>query len=182
MSTLKVDTIQGKTTAGTVAMPSGHVIQTAYSSTVTKLVSTSSNADVTLMTADAFTPKFANSHIVIQLSMHFGYYNPNGGLQVVRAISGGSTTYGIGDTGETYSGGDGFWNADEFVMNNTSTGDIYAIVQMGGCVVDTNHNTTSAITYSLRCTSTDEVYFNRQKTIEANGSARSSFLLMEIKQ
>ena len=28
MSTLKVDTIQGKTTAGTVAMPSGHVIQT----------------------------------------------------------------------------------------------------------------------------------------------------------
>ena len=107
MSTLSVDTIQGKTTAGTVAMPSGHVIQTAYSSTVTKLVSTSSNADVTLMTADPFTPKFANSHILIQLNMHFGYYNPNGGLQVVRAISGGSTTYGIGDTGETYSGGDG---------------------------------------------------------------------------
>ena len=28
MSTLSVDTIQGKTTAGTVAMPSGHVVQT----------------------------------------------------------------------------------------------------------------------------------------------------------
>ena len=28
MSTLKVDTIQGKTTAGTVAMPSGLVVQT----------------------------------------------------------------------------------------------------------------------------------------------------------
>ena len=70
------------------------------------------------------------------------------------------------------SGGDGFWNADEFVMNNTSTGDIYAIVQMGGIVIDTNHNTTSAITYSLRATSTDEVYFNRQKTISANGKCK----------
>ena len=29
MSTLSVDTIQGKTTAGTVAMPSGMVVQTA---------------------------------------------------------------------------------------------------------------------------------------------------------
>ena len=27
MSTLSVDTIQGKTTAGTVAMPAGHVVQ-----------------------------------------------------------------------------------------------------------------------------------------------------------
>ena len=29
MSTLSVDTIQGKTTAGTVALPSGYVVQTA---------------------------------------------------------------------------------------------------------------------------------------------------------
>ena len=68
MSTLSVDTIQGKTTAGTVAFPSGHIIQTVYSSTDTKIASTSSQADVTLMTADAFTPKFANSHILIQLN------------------------------------------------------------------------------------------------------------------
>ena len=180
MSTLTVDTIQGKTTAGTLAMPAGHIIQTKYSSTVTKVASTASNADVTLMTADAFTPKFANSHILIQLNMHFGSYNPNGGLQVVRAISGGSTTYGIGDTGETYSGGDGFWQADEFVLSQGH--DIYSIVQMGGTVIDTTHNTTSAITYSLRATSTDEVYFNRQKQVPANGNARSSITLMEIKQ
>ena len=185
MSTLSVDTIQGKTTAGTVAMPAGMVIQTAYSSTDTKLSSTSSNADVTLMTASAFTPKFANSHILIQLNMHFGSYNPNGGLQVVRAISGGATTYGIGDAtvDVPYSGGNGFYLADEFVLHNNPSGsDIYAIVQMGGCVIDTTHNTTSPITYSLRCTSTDEVYFNRQKTNATQGSARSSFTLMEIKQ
>ena len=165
-----------------VKMPAGHVIQTAYSSTDTKLASTSSQADVTLMTADAFTPKFANSHILIQLNMHFGYMNPNGGLQVVRAISGGATTYGIGDaTVDTpYSGGDGFYVADEFVLSQSH--DIYSIVQMGGCVIDTDHDTTNAITYSLRTTSNDEVYFNRQKQNQTQGNARSSFTLMEIAQ
>ena len=166
-----------------VKMPAGHIIQTAYSSTDTKIASTSSSADVTLMTADAFTPKFANSHILIQLNMHFGYMNPNGGLQVVRAISGGATTYGIGDaTVDTpYSGGDGFWVADEFVLANTSD-DIYTIVQMGGCVIDTDHNTTNAITYSLRATSNDQIHFNRQKQNATQGNARSSFTLMEIAQ
>ena len=47
MSTLSVDTIQGKTTAGTVAMPSGTVIQARYSSSTTRVASTSSSADVT---------------------------------------------------------------------------------------------------------------------------------------
>ena len=184
-SRLLVDKIEGKTTSGTIQMPAGHIIQTAYSSTDTKIASTSSQADVTLMTADAFTPKFANSHILIQLNMHFGYMNPNGGLQVVRAISGGSTTYGIGDaTVDTpYSGGDGFWVADEFVLSNTSSGsDTYTIVQMGGCVIDTDHNTTSAITYTLRTTSNDAVYFNRQRTNATQGNARSSITLMEIAQ
>ena len=59
MSTLSVDTIQGKTTAGTVAMPAGHIIQTAYTSTTTKVASTTGSADVTLMCLNAFTPKFA---------------------------------------------------------------------------------------------------------------------------
>ena len=180
MSTLSVDAIQGKTTAGTVAMPSGHIIQTKYSSTITRVSSTTGQADVTLMTADAFTPKFANSHILIQLNMHFGFYNPNGGLQVVRAISGGATTYGIGDTGEPYNNGSGFWTADEFVLSQTH--DNYSLVQMGGCVVDTDHNTTSAITYSLRATSIGTIYFNGPKTNNTNGGARSSFTLMEIKQ
>jgi len=164
-------------------MPPGHIIQTTYSSTDAKVVGTTGGADVTLMTADAFTPKFANSHILIQLNMHFGYYNPNGGLQVVRAISGGATTNGIGDaTLDTpYSDGDGFWVADEFVLSNTSD-DIYSIVQMGGCVIDTDHNTTNAITYSLRATSVGTIYFNRQKQNATQGSARSSITLMEIAQ
>ena len=162
-------------------LPAGHVIQTKYSSTDTKLASTSSSADVTLMTADAFTPKFANSHILIQLNMHFGYYNPNGGLQVVRAISGGATTFGIGDTGLPHNGGSGFWTADEFVLASASD-DFYTIAQMGGCVIDTDHNTTNAITYTLRATSNDTIYFNRQRTNATQGNARSSITLMEIAQ
>ena len=48
MSTLSVDTIQGKTTAGTVAMPAGMVVQTvslASTSGITRL-QTSSNSFV----------------------------------------------------------------------------------------------------------------------------------------
>ena len=37
MSTLSVDTIQGKTTSGTVAMPSGSIVQVALSDLVTFL-------------------------------------------------------------------------------------------------------------------------------------------------
>jgi len=179
MSTLKVDTIQGKTTAGTVAMPAGMIVQTAYSSITTKVASTASSADVTLMSADPFTPKFANSHIHIILNMYLGKYNPNGGLQIVRAISGGATTYGIGDVPTEYSGGDGFISFDEFALNTSD--DDYSMMQQGGYVVDTNHNTTSAITYTLRATSCDEIYFNSAKIVQ-NGNGRSSITLMEIKQ
>ena len=43
MSTLKVDTIQGKTTAGTVKMPAGHVIQTIASNSDTRFASSSTS-------------------------------------------------------------------------------------------------------------------------------------------
>ena len=43
MSTLKVDTITGKTTAGTVAMPSGFVIGHGHAESTTENTITSSN-------------------------------------------------------------------------------------------------------------------------------------------
>ena len=48
MSTLSVDTIQGKTTAGTVAMPSGHVVQviTATSGDGSAITATTTTIDV----------------------------------------------------------------------------------------------------------------------------------------
>ena len=178
MSTLSVDTIQGKTTAGTVAMPSGTIIQARYSSSTTRVSGTTNGADVTLMTAEAFTPKFANSKIIITMSLYFGAWNPNGGLQVVRSISGGSTTYGIGDTGETFNNGQGFFIADDLVVTSYQ----YAMSHFGGTVEDTTHNTTSEITYSLRATSVGSVYFNQPKTSPNNGHGRSSITLMEVAQ
>ena len=70
MSTLKVDTIQGKTTAGTVAMPSGMVVQTSFHSfnTATTL---NSDSDADLGgSSHTFTPKFASSLLLISYSVH----------------------------------------------------------------------------------------------------------------
>ena len=65
-STLKVDTIQGKTAAGTVAMPSGHVIQTVstqYSGASQSSTSASFVAITNLSVS--ITPKFSTSKMLI---------------------------------------------------------------------------------------------------------------------
>tara|TARA_B100001057_G_scaffold434365_1_gene463960 strand:- start:437 stop:910 length:474 start_codon:yes stop_codon:yes gene_type:complete len=67
MSTLKVDTIQGKTTAGTVAMPSGMVIQTVQESTTTQLIHNSTSYGVTSISA-SITPKFSSSKILVTIT------------------------------------------------------------------------------------------------------------------
>jgi len=62
MSTLKVDTIQGKTTAGTVAMPSGHVIQTATNKNADATNVTVSNTFVAITASEcSITSSLANS-------------------------------------------------------------------------------------------------------------------------
>ena len=66
MSTLSVDTIQGKTTAGTVAMPSGHVIQTV-STQHSGSSQTSTSASFVALTnlSVSITPKFSTSKMLI---------------------------------------------------------------------------------------------------------------------
>ena len=72
MSTLSVDTIQGKTTAGTVAMPSGHVVQmqTAQVSGVTTQYTGTSYSDTGLTVN--ITPKFATSKIFVLVTQQIG--------------------------------------------------------------------------------------------------------------
>ena len=66
MSTLKVDTIQGKTTSGTVAMPADMVVQTKFHSFSTQTTTTStSDVDIT-DSSFSFTPKFASSLLIIR--------------------------------------------------------------------------------------------------------------------
>ena len=71
MSTLKVDTIQGKTTAGTIAMPAGHIVQVARTYTAdASHINTSSTSLVASGFQCSITPKFSSSLI------HLEYFVP----------------------------------------------------------------------------------------------------------
>jgi len=66
MSTLSVDTIQGKTTSGTVAMPSGHIVQVqrTYVANTTAISTTSTSLTASGIQC-SLTPKFSNSLILV---------------------------------------------------------------------------------------------------------------------
>jgi len=79
MSTLKVDTIQGKTTSGTVAMPAGHVVQVVKSGAFTSAHVYGSSTSYATLGSDfalAITPKFNNSVILIHAMLN-PYTNSN---------------------------------------------------------------------------------------------------------
>ena len=98
MSTLSVDTIQGKTTAGTVAMPSGHVVQVVQGEVLTQISNSSSSyGDVV---TQAITPKFSSSKILIQCS---GCATPQGNNALYFKLLRGSTEIGSGTGGGYYN-------------------------------------------------------------------------------
>ena len=109
MSTLSVDTIQGKTTAGTVAMPAGHVIQMQSSASTTKVNTNSSTyADVTGLSI-SFANKVSNSKLIFMCQNHI-YVGAHSGntwqgvdfriLKDSTAIyTGNSSGYGVGHAG-----------------------------------------------------------------------------------
>ena len=101
MSTLSVDTIQGKTTAGTVAMPSGTTVQAqslANSGRGAFVYTTSSsfahvgtNWDLTI------TPKFTSSKILLLgnfVCIMNGGTNKYGYLTLYRSVGGSATDLG----------------------------------------------------------------------------------------
>lgn len=77
MSTLSVDTIQGKTTAGTIAMPSGSVVQTIINSpdTGAGTHNVTSFTEVSSGMRTSITPKFSNSILFIQFNVLVGCNN-----------------------------------------------------------------------------------------------------------
>ena len=88
MSTLSVDTIQGKTTAGTVQMPSGSVIQVVHHSSSDLFSGNVTGSNITAssnswVNGDAqsqviITPKFANSFILLQCVFNTDNETTNG--------------------------------------------------------------------------------------------------------
>ena len=95
MSTLSVDTIQGKTTAGTVAMPAGATIQVVDSGAkpTSVTVETTTFTD-TNMVSVAITPKFATSKIYVVVTQNIQVWNnanyATGRWRILRNINGGS--------------------------------------------------------------------------------------------
>jgi hypothetical protein len=169
-SRLLVDKIEGKTTANTVQMPNGSVIQTLSTTKTDDFsMSAQSYADVTGLSV-TITPKFNTSKILVRYVLHI--CNPDAGseAQVVRGstaiLNGTGTGTVAGDVGLSYEGG-------------TATTET-----VGGEFLD-SPATTSATTYKIQVRrnaagSGGATFVNR----DSAGSAKSSstITVMEIAQ
>ena len=170
-SILKVDTIQGATSATAVKMPAGHVIQTVTKSftditTITTYGTTYTDITNTNIT---ITPKYNNSKILIMPNIVFylaitGTY-VYGGFRLLR----GSSTV-IAPTNSTDGNG-----AYDYGAGFPSSG----VVQFGsrhcGHHIDTPA-TTSATTYKFQ----GQCYSAGRSLVINGGDAGSSILAMEI--
>ena len=164
MSTLSIDTIQGKTTAGTVAMPSGHVIQMQSTTTTSSITVTATSLTASGLVV-SITPKFANSNLLITITGGEQTYSASGVLTGVthlyRQLTGGSYADLSGQLCEQSMGGS---DSSDYGHSHSSE------------FIDTTHNTTSAINYQPYIkTNTGTYYFNYSPTV-------LTLRVMEIKQ
>jgi len=93
-SRLLVDKIEGKTTSGTIQMPSGHIIQSQFHQ-FNDQTSTSSTSFVDITGSSfTFTPKFSTSklHIRFDASVNFKRSNTNAGGTVQIVVDGSAIT------------------------------------------------------------------------------------------
>tara|TARA_A200000113_G_scaffold8922_1_gene9032 strand:- start:225 stop:758 length:534 start_codon:yes stop_codon:yes gene_type:complete len=177
MSTLKVDTIQGKTTSGTVAMPSGYVVQ-FIDKTFTNQTAVNSDTYTTISDGTVtITPKFSNSKIMIMACLNVMVNDSNtqyvfGGFQFKR----GSTviTQNHTDNAGPFEFGTNIGGGSSSQLNSRIS---YNIID--------SPNTTSATTYSIegRC----YYYSGAAGTITVNifggnTGGQSTIHAMEIKQ
>jgi len=154
MSTLTVDTIQGKTTAGTVAMPAGHVIQMQSTTTTSSITVTATSLTASGLVV-SITPKFANSNLLITITGGEQTYSASGVLTGVthlyRQLTGGSYADLSGQLCEQSMGGS---DSSDYGHSHSSE------------FIDTTHNTTSAINYQPYIkTNTGTYYFNYSPTV-----------------
>ena len=157
MSTLKVDTINEKTSGNGVKIP-GHVIQIVKSE-VTGNVQATSATYLDVGHSLVITPKFASSHILLQHFAQGWQYNAGSPNSMgIRFKRGGSVI--MTNDGAGYSE-DGTWNSHSWVT----------------AYFDTGHNSTSAQTYTV------EINGNRVRYNDTAGIANTATLIaMEIAQ
>ena len=76
-SRLLVDKIEGKSTSGTIQMPSGYVVQTAFHKfTTATTLNSDSDADIGGASL-TFTPRFSSSLLVLSCSVSVNMYRGN---------------------------------------------------------------------------------------------------------
>ena len=142
MSTLSVDTIQGKTTASKVIMPTGHVLQVqraTLNSTAHESFSSTSFATSTLSLS--LTPKASGNKVIVQCTIGMGAQRSSNNSNTALYIDGsnvsssnGSTQYywaGYWDTSFNFHGGTGYYEYTT-VDTNAHTFALYCRVYSGG--------------------------------------------------
>ena len=166
MSLLYVDDIRGKTTAATVKMPAGTVIQVVEGSSTTQNSTTSTTVVDSGLTA-TITPKFSTSKILATASIpHHCVEEPGTDVQAYlflkRLISGGSDTelcsVVIGDH-----------------TGNASRSDAWSSVQLQ-CL--DSPGTTTSTTFRVQHRTGNSGWTSKCM----NASNRGSIVLMEISQ
>ena len=174
MSTLSVDTIQGKTTGSKVDI-AGHVVQVIYAETDTRQsLTTTSYADLTGMTA-SITPFSTSNKIMVQVCLNLGHQNV--GMNISCQLLRGSTNIFAGTDTSMKQG---------FVQTECNiSGYQYEIKNFTATTLDAPA-TTSDVTYKVQAmvnTAAGTFYMNRNHHNAADqGSTKSSITLMEIGQ
>jgi len=188
MSTLTVDTIQGKTTAGTVAMPAGSIVQ--VQATTSDAQTTVSGVGFSDFMSVAITPKFSSSKIHVSCSINLSAQNTTGG----------STDQGI-----RYSGVKLFRDSTQIAVNSNTSGnrtavwfstntvgqttnEAYRMANNSGQFLD-SPSTTSAITYKIQIGQSNQsssFIVTNSSPVDDNQSYThhgvSTITVMEIKQ
>ena len=165
MSTLSVDTIQGKTTAGTVAMPSGSVIQVVTNETTTQVTGTS-GGETALGFTCSITPKFSSSKIYVSVDLQTAVVGTFGNYAVSFRVRRGTST------SDTLISESRFGRYDN--QTNVSR-ELFASTALSAL---DSPNTTSSTTYGTFVVNIDGLPTYK---VSPN-SGRSTITLMEIAQ
>ena len=175
MSTLKVDTIQGKTATSKVDI-AGHVVQVIYAETDTRQSLTSTSyVDLTGMTA-TITPFSSSNKVLVQVCLNIGHQAV--GMNISCQLLRGSTNIFAGTDTSMKQG---------FIQTecNLGSGFQYEIKNFTATTLDAP-STTSATTYKVQGlinTSAGTWYMNRNHSNNSDqGTTKSSITLLEIGQ
>ena len=146
---------------------------------------TSISTATTFVTPTGFThtitPTSASNHIIVTFNICYASRNQYGGARILRTI-GGSDSYPTGWLGDANGNRGRSKDGNNYAMpadNQTQTMAHYVLI-------DTDHNTTNEITYSLQQNSyqnTYNFYYNRSHDYGNNNynyTGSSSILLQEV--